>query len=305
MSESLPPEAWKAAAAVGVGFLDKIASFIGDQAEPRLIVKRAIADAKAKIITAEGEIAEKEMRLRAEQRLQLENVRNQANIESIVTKAIPHIEDKSNASNVSEDWLSSFIEKAKLASDEDIQVLWSKVLSGEANRNGKFSKRTLTIISDMEKTDALLFTNLCKFAFNIGEPTIIVRAVPQSIYDKYNINFNTLKHLQNLGLIELDNVNGYKKLKLSQEGSLFYFNTMVSLKLTDANPNDLPYGSVYLSKSGRELVSIAGATAESEILDYTLSVWKSEGIQVTGVQEMPFGFSNINEALKAFGGAGK
>ena len=53
-------------------------------------------------------------------------------------------------------------------SDEEMQNIKSQVLSGEANSPGSFSKRTVNLLSDLDKKDAELFQTLCRFVWLIG-----------------------------------------------------------------------------------------------------------------------------------------
>ena len=47
-----------------------------------------------------------------------------------------------------------------------MQILWARVLAGEANAPGTYSKRTVNLLSDFDKSDAELFTKLCGFGWH-------------------------------------------------------------------------------------------------------------------------------------------
>ena len=64
------------------------------------------------------------------------------------------------------DWMANFFDKCRIISDEEMQGLWAKVLSGEANAPGSYSKRTVNFLASMDKEDAALFTALCGFAWS-------------------------------------------------------------------------------------------------------------------------------------------
>ncbi len=59
-----------------------------------------------------------------------------------------------------------------MISDEQMQALWAKILAGEANGPGRFSKKTVNIVASLDKSDAEAFTTLCGFAIKIlqGHP---------------------------------------------------------------------------------------------------------------------------------------
>src|SRR5439155_8369999 len=94
--------------------------------------------------------------------------KRQLNIEAITKKALPLLEENSSPQDVKDDWITNFFEKSRIVSDEDMQRLWSRVLAGEANKPGTFSRRTVNLLADMEKLDAELFTNVYRFVWMIG-----------------------------------------------------------------------------------------------------------------------------------------
>ena len=55
-----------------------------------------------------------------------------------------------------------------------MQSLWARLLAGEANQPGTFSKRTVELVASLDKSDAQLFTGLCRFAWFVGEDCPLV-----------------------------------------------------------------------------------------------------------------------------------
>ena len=68
--------------------IEKISGAIGWMAAPRQIKRIAKAEAAASRITAESEIQNNELRIRAERRWEFENIQHQKNLESVVQKAL-------------------------------------------------------------------------------------------------------------------------------------------------------------------------------------------------------------------------
>jgi Protein of unknown function (DUF2806) len=87
----------------------------------------------------------------------------QTNMENITKKALPDLADESKPDQLDDDWLTNFFDRCRLVSDEEMQTLWSRVLPGEANSPGTYSKRTVNFLSSLDKSDAELFTRLCSF----------------------------------------------------------------------------------------------------------------------------------------------
>jgi hypothetical protein len=132
------------------------------EAETKII--HAETDAKVAFINTQAEIGISEIQRRGLQCMIREEGKNQENIENITLQAIPHLNEDSKPEDLSEDWLRYFFESARLVSYEDIQTVWGKILAEEANTPKSFSKKTLNLMSSLDKADAHLFTDLCRFA---------------------------------------------------------------------------------------------------------------------------------------------
>ena len=51
-------------------------------------------------------------------------------------------------------------------SNEKMQEIWGKILAGEANKPGNFSRKTLDIVEELDQNDASFFQNLMLFTFS-------------------------------------------------------------------------------------------------------------------------------------------
>jgi hypothetical protein len=66
-----------------------------------------------------------------------------------------------------------------------------------------FSKRTLDCVATLSKEEALLFTSsLCGFACMIGIPTLVVIDFTHEIYAAHGLTFNSIAHLEDIGLVK-------------------------------------------------------------------------------------------------------
>ena len=126
--------------------ISKISNAVGVLYEPSRIVNNAKAHAKANKIMAINALEIEDLQKRALTRFVNEETKKQQNIESIISKAIPEIKPDAKAEDVDNDWLVNFFDKSRLVSNEKMQILWAKILAGEANQPGSFSKMTLKIV---------------------------------------------------------------------------------------------------------------------------------------------------------------
>ena len=94
------------------------------------------------------------------------------------------------------DWTVNFFDKCRIVSDDDMQTLWSRILAGEANSPGSYSKRTVNFVSEISKEEADLFTSLCGFFVDFGSiKDVLVFDVEDDIYPAHKISVGTIIRL--------------------------------------------------------------------------------------------------------------
>ncbi len=257
--------------------IEKISDAVGGIFEPYQIKRVAKAEAEAKVIEAKAEIEVTELQRRAFRRFLKEEERKQKNIEEITMKAVPQLNEKAQPDKLEEDWIANFFDKSRLISDDEMQTLWSRVLAGEANSPGTYSKRTINLLSSLDKSDADLFTCLCGFGWQIGNVVPLVFDVQEKIYNDHNVNFNTLSHLESIGLIHFENLSGFSRLKLPKIISTLYYGSIVNLELPKESDNQLQIGKVRLTQVGQELALICGSKPVEGFLEYVCNKWTSQG----------------------------
>ena len=147
--------------------IEKISDAVGGIAKPYQIERVAKAEAKADRIRTESEIEIADLRFRAASRFVEEETRRQLNMENIVRRALPRLTDDAEPEKMEDDWITNFFEKSRIVSDEEMQELWSRVLAGEANNSGSFSRKTINILHDMDGQAADLLRAVCGFSWNI------------------------------------------------------------------------------------------------------------------------------------------
>lgn len=257
--------------------IEKISDAIGGVFKPYQIVRVAKAEAEAERIRAESQIQISDLHRRAFHRFLEEEAKKQKNIEDITYQALPELGEKSKPEEVENDWITNFFDKCRIISDSEMQSIWSRVLAGEANSPGSYSKRTVNFLSSLDKTDASLFTNLCVFGWSISDVVPLIYDVRAEIYNKRGITFNSLKHLDSIGLIQFDNIAGYRRIGLSKRFSVFYYGKPIILELKNEADNEMDIGQVLLTKVGQELAAICGSRPDSDFLEYILKKWKEKG----------------------------
>lgn len=254
--------------------VEKIADAIGGLARPWQTRRVAEAEAEAERIRAVTQIEITDLQRRALERFIAEEAKRQDNIESIVAGALPQLEEDAQPQDVEDDWITNFFDKCRLISDEEMRVLWSRVLAGEANSPGTYSKRTVNFLGSLDKSDAVLFRSLCDFGWRIEEDLLpLVYDFQGRVYNEHGIYFDSLKHLDEIGLLSLDPLVSYGRYHLPGRITVLYYGTAVDVEFKSESDNHLDVGHVLLSKVGAELAPICGSQAIPEFFDYILERW--------------------------------
>lgn len=255
--------------------IKKISNAVGGIFKPYQIKRVAKAEAEAALIKAQTEIQITDLHRRAMHRFIEEEAKRQKNIEDITAKALPQLNDKSDPSKVEDDWITNFFDKCRIVSDDEMQGLWSRVLAGEANLPGTYSKRTVNFLSDLDKRDAETFTHLCGFGWMIGREVIpLIYDVQHPIYNNQGINFNSGSHLESIGLIQFDCLAGFKEIDLPKRFTVRYYGTPVFLEMPKDSGNEMKIGEVLLTRIGQELAPICGSKPVDGFLEYVSKRWK-------------------------------
>ena len=267
----------------GNRLIKAIRDVVGMVYRPRQIVKLAEALSKADQLLASNPQA-KDLLGRTMERLLTEEVRNQENMDSVTSKALPHVTENAKPDSMKRDWITNFFNKCRMVSEDEVQELWARILAGEANAPGSFSRRTVNAIEDLDKTEADLFTNLCGFLCILHYSPNSTLSVPvvfnrnDEIYTQNGINLGTLIQLDSIGFIKLVQdpnqpfIRGYAPPRVS------YFDRQFTMREPKPSPQlsrkILRTGQVELTTIGQELTPICGSKPLAGFFEYLMNHWK-------------------------------
>jgi len=256
--------------------IEKISDAVGGIFKPYQTVRVAKAEAAAERIRAEEQIQITDLHRRAMRRFLEEEAKKQSNIEAITQRALPLLDEKSSPENVEDDWITNFFDKCRIVADSELQELWSRILAGEANSPGNFSRRAVNLLSDLDKSDAEFFMRLCSFGWMIGNVVPLVFDVSAVIYNRNGINFSSLSQLEALGLVKFNDVAGFKRVMLPKRFRVSYYGRAVELTMPKDADNTLPLGKILLTKAGQELAPICGSKTVEGFFDFVYDHWAAD-----------------------------
>jgi hypothetical protein len=253
--------------------IEKVSDAIGGACAPWQIKRVARAEAEAAKIKSLANIEITELEQRALVRMIQEQARNQENIESITAQAIPHLRPDTKPEALENDWLAHFFDRCQIVSDREMQSLWARLLAEEANSQHSISRRTVELVSTLDKADAHAFTALCGFTLRFDVFYALVFDFENDIYQRAGVTFKTLKHLDDIGLLSFEPLPGYARKGSRTRFAAAYFDQRVFVQ-TLTEHDELALGSVLLSRTGRELAPLCGAEPVPGFLEYAKDYWE-------------------------------
>jgi hypothetical protein len=239
------------------------------------IIKRQISNSEANLKRMEIDYG-----LSREQAQELNRdmvVWRELNYLDIVKKALPEIIDTSSLKNVSKDWIVFHHDKASICSDDNLQNIWAKILAGEINSPGRFSRYTLNVLDLIEPENAKDFSMLGSFCFDIeGEKDIAFFQSSRNYDVQSLLPYSRLLDLELFGLIEIS--KGFSAGRIchfnSEIVNINYFDKHFQIRTRNDEQKLVDLGLVRLTKVGRELLPICGAEPNEDILEMTIQQWK-------------------------------
>lgn len=201
-------------------------------------------------------------------------IKQQKRCKNIAEKAKNYLEDYAIPENIKEDWLEFFFDKAKLVSDENMQIIWAKLLADEANKPGSINPSLLHTISIIRYEQAELFCNVSRFALKDYKKDdvhlLMFISNNRTAYENSSITPSNLKELERLGLIECNFDNEYI---FENKKHFISGNHLITVYGDPENENKIKAGNVTFTYDGKKLYDIIDPDYKkyrSDILNFTV-----------------------------------
>lgn len=168
------------------------------------------------------------------------------------------------------DWHTRFYEACGNISDDEMQEIWSAVLSGEINNPGSYSLRTLDCLRNISKEEAKLFKKVCECSVKVGG-TVFLPCFG-GIMEKNGITYDDVIRMDDCGLVKSDSgitisLDVDEHFKLVTYDDLF---VLIVKKREESSTNRLTLRQYLFTAAGKELFSIVGSKMNMEDLCETL-----------------------------------
>lgn len=182
------------------------------------------------------------------------------------------------------DWFVRFYEYASNIGNEEMQILWAKVLAGEVQRPNTTSVTLLHTLSMMQQEQALAFRNVSRFALmDINDSfahLLLFISTNRESYEREKITPTLLKELERLDLIECTFTDEYifMKKKVFKTG-----NRVITVYGDPENHGKIKAGNVRFTRDGQLLYSVLDKDAKryrGDILDFTITKFQRRNCRV-------------------------
>lgn len=222
------------------------------------------------------------------------DIKEYCNQAKIISDAIPQLDATADPNKIDEDWLASFMDKARLVNSESLQAIWSRILAQECNESQSIPKHLLDILSYISPIHAHKFNLLCQFGvqfFSGNEKaplTPIVFSFDPSgddIYSRSGLFYYDLQNLDSLGLLKYSSTSHVMEFsKKPEQPYVIIGNHRYSIHRGDTGKS-LNIGCVILTTDGSALSTIIERELSEEFCQTCIQHWKAQGFELIEVCE--------------------
>lgn len=272
--------------------IDVVSQAFGTIYEPRQIVRKAKAEAKAESIKAieqaktnaiiEGDTEKAEYLDKINNRLVNKETKRQKNIEEVVSTAGGILEAEKNVSKepVNPDWTTRFFDIVQDVSDNEMQLLWGQILAGEIKQPKSYSLRTLELLRNMTKEEAELFRKVAQFTLKQGDVFLFSA---DGVLEKFGISYSAIAKLIEIGLLQPGDfvTKNYPSQKAKDRMIGVVYGNLVIITNQKATANTISIPIRLFTTPGKELARLISITPNIDYIKELATTIKQEGVTVS------------------------
>ncbi len=203
-------------------------------------------------------------------------IKEYASCAKTIRMAGAFISEDAQPEKVEEDWFAFFFDKVKIVTNEAVLNMWSRILAGEVNKPGSFSRSLLHTLSIMSSAQAELFCNISRFCMyeykneDVVIPLIFIASNVEA-YEDSRITEEGLFELENLGLIQCDFKDEFV---FHKKKMLRFGNKVLEIYGDPDNQDKIKAGNVKFTDNGLALFRIVGESYKKyrvDILNFAIT----------------------------------
>lgn len=272
--------------------IEVVSNAIGSLYEPRQIIRKAKAEAKAESIHTieqaktkaiiDGDTEKAQYLETINERLINKEAKRQKNIENVVSIAgnVLQTEDKVSDEPIHPDWVTRFFDIAQDVSDNDMQLLWGQILAGEIKQPKSYSLRTLEILRNMSKDEAELFQKVAQFSLSQGDMFLLSE---DDVLGKFGISYSNIAKLIEIGLLQPGDFvqRQYQSDKIHDiKNSIIYGDILINIR-QKANSQNICIPIRLFTTPGKELSKLVNFVPNMEYITIIANSIKNANVSVS------------------------
>lgn len=177
------------------------------------------------------------------------------------------VADKETGTEMNFDWFLRFFEAASYITEEDMQCLWSDILSNKITKRTNFSLKTMEIFRNMSMEEVIMFTNAlnCVIYSEYGDGSFFASEQRDEVElnNQYGIGISTLQKLAELGLV---NSVPFEEEFSSLEEYWILHNNNICLKFAIKGNFTFSLSYYVLTQAGIQLQKVIGTEPDDNYL---------------------------------------
>ena len=220
-----------------------------------------------------------------------ETVRLTTNLFRILDKA-KSVDNASELTSPSDEFMYRWVNDACNESDETLQEMWARVLTGEMARPGAISRHTHSVVRELTPDVAEKFRTLCSYAMcsmDGKRPIMVASLTPTAVMtdsrdmlENYRLDYGAFLELAEYRLLSVPLENSYAIPIREPETTSFSFLLGDEVWILGIPPvsgmASVSFPGILFSSAGRELFPIVERFVPTEYMDaledYFKSTWK-------------------------------
>lgn len=198
----------------------------------------------------------------------IKKLKNRKEIADIAIENAREGTDFTPDSGINQEWLERFMESAGFVSEEEVQLMWGKILANEFERPGSTPPNMIRVLSEITPQYAKAFQAVCsmrRYLLVVDEDGKLVEfrrdiVVPyvgnEKAMKELGLSFNTCNELETLGLIKFEALTGFVAKGIAKNCTVCTYVDGVTKELEVAGRESIPAGNVALTDAGSCLFKI-------------------------------------------------
>jgi len=199
---------------------------------------------------------------RAQARLKYQEAKRQQNIESVTSIAAEQLssDNEVSSSPVDPDWSARLFGYIGDISNEEMQMIWGKILADEIKKPGSYSFRTLEVVKSLNKQEAELINGYARRAFKISNGSYAFITLD----NKIDIPILDLTKLRDAGILsstEILTLDYHINENTPRKVYFLNFDALIEVELNNKSDADI-FNYTLFTSVGVEILKLINPTSD-------------------------------------------